>query len=100
MTEGVAGSLSPSHIPTYKAVQEYSKDAQGDNDRNGRGWDARCKECTEEGTKGGGDLEEHADAHVGKTLLDIGSRSPRGGSNHRDERGADGIADVYFEGQR
>jgi hypothetical protein len=53
-----------------------------------------------EGPKGGGDLEEYADAHVGKTLLDLGRRSARGGGDHRDERSADGVAHVHVEGQR
>src|SRR5581483_12299364 len=57
------------------------------------------KVCAEKCTQGGRNLEEHTDSDIREALFHVSCRRARGSRDHRNERSADGIADVHLEEQ-
>jgi hypothetical protein len=53
--------------------------------------------CSEQGTHRGGDLQEHPNADVGEAFFEVRGGCARGGRDYRNQRCADGVANIDVE---
>ena len=73
---------------------------QAEDDRDGTVRNVQSDGGADHRANGGGRLQKHADADVGIAFAHIGGRRTGRGGNHRNQRRADGIADVDMKQQR